>query len=177
MFHTSRRKFLNDSFKTMAAAGASGILGRLGTLTAYATGNSNCKALVCVFLYGGNDGHNTLSPIATPSQGYTNCATARSSQALPQGQLWPIAAGSGNMYGLHPKLKEIQGLYGLGKAAFLANVGSLVVPATRQQFVQQSVQLPDSLFSPSNQSAGARGLSVRAKRRASSVCAIVELWT
>ena len=154
MFNTSRRKFLNYSFKTMAAAGATGILGRLGTMTAYATGNSsnsNYKALVCVFLYGGNDGHNTLIPIATPAQTYTNYATARSSLALPQGQLWPIAAGAGNTYGLHPKLKEIQGLYGLGKAAFLANVGSLVVKTTRPQYLQQSVQLPDSLFSHSNQ--------------------------
>ena len=151
MSNTSRRKFLNYSFKTMAAAGATGILGRLGTMTAYAAGNSNYKALVCVFLYGGNDGHNTLIPIATPGQTYTNYSAARSTLALPQAQLWPIAAGAGNTYGLHPKLKEMQGLYGLGKAAFLANVGSLVVPTTRPQYQGQSVKLPDSLFSHSNQ--------------------------
>lgn len=151
MFNTSRRKFLNYSFKTMAAAGATGILGRLGTMTAYAAGNSNYKALVCVFLYGGNDGHNTVVPIATPAQTYTNYASARSTLALPQGQLWPISAGAGGTYGLHPKLKEVSSLYGLGKAAFLANVGSLVVPTTRPQYLGQAVKLPDSLFSHSNQ--------------------------
>ena len=151
MFNTSRRKFLNYSFKTMAAAGATGILGRLGTMTAYAAGNSNYKAMVCVFLYGGNDGHNTLIPIATPLQSYTNYSTARPTLALPQGQLWPIAAGAGGTYGLHPKLKEVSTLYGLGKAAFLANVGSLVVPTKRAEYQAQSVKLPDSLFSHSNQ--------------------------
>ena len=151
MFNTSRRKFLNYSFKTMAAAGATGILGRLGTMNAYAAGNSNYKALVCVFLYGGNDGHNTLIPIATPSQTYQNYLAARATLALPQAQLMPIATGPASTYGLHPKLKEVQSLFGSGKAAFLANVGSLVVPTTRAQYLGQAVQLPDSLFSHSNQ--------------------------
>ena len=151
MFNSSRRKFLDYSFRTMAAAGATGILGRLGTMTAYAAGNSNYKAMVCVFLYGGNDGHNTLVPLATPSQSYTNYSGARLGLALPQGQLLPIAAGPSATYGLHPKLKEVQSLYGLGKAAFLSNVGSLVVPTSRPQYLGQSVKLPDSLFSHSNQ--------------------------
>ena len=151
MFNSSRRKFLNYSFKTMAAAGATGILGRLSTMNAYAAGNPNYKALVCLFLYGGNDGHNTLVPMATPSQGYQNYLGARSVLALPQNLLLPISAGPSSTYGLHPKLKEVQTLYGQGKAALLANVGSLVVPTTRQQYLGAAVKLPDSLFSHSNQ--------------------------
>lgn len=152
MSYSSRRKFLDYSFRTVAAAGATGILGRLSTMNAYAAGASNYKALVCVFLYGGNDGHNTLIPMTTPSQSYANYQSARSALALPQGQLLPISASAGAAtYGLHPKLKEVQAIYNQGRAAFLANVGSLVVPTTRQQYLNQSVKLPDSLFSHSNQ--------------------------
>jgi uncharacterized protein (DUF1501 family) len=89
--------------------------------------------------------------MSTPSQNYASYASARSTLALPQGQLWPIAAAGGATYGLHPELKAIQGLYNQGKAAFLTNVGSLVVPTTRSQYLNQSVAVPDSLFSHSNQ--------------------------
>ena len=150
---SSRRKFLNYSFKTMAAGGASGVLGRLGTMNAYAASNSDYKALVGVFLFGGNDPHNTLIPLSTQKNTYQDYSTIRGQIAIPQSDLWPISAGAGEAYGLHPKLKEIQSLFGLGKAAFLANVGNLVVPTTRQQYLGQSVKLPQSLFSHSSQQA------------------------
>src|SRR5438105_4706960 len=142
----SRRKFFDYTFRGFSAAAGASVLGQLGTMNAYAAGNSNYKALVCVFLYGGNDCHNTLVPMTTPQQNYQQYATARQSLAISQQQLCPITAAGGAIYGLHPSLKEVQGLYQQGKAAFVANVGSLVVPITRQQFVNKSAPIPDSLF-------------------------------
>ena len=149
--YLQRRRFLNYSFRTIAAAAAGGLLGRLGALTAYAAGNANYKALVGVFLSGGNDGHNVLIPMATGSQNYQTYAAMRGPVAIPQDQLLPIAAAAGDTYGLHPRLEAVQSLYKLNKVAFLANVGNLVVPTTRGQYLAQTVKLPESLFSHSSQ--------------------------
>jgi uncharacterized protein (DUF1501 family) len=147
----SRRKFFDYTFRAFSGAAAAATLGKLGALNAYAADNSSYKALVCVFLYGGNDCHNTLIPIATPQQSYSQYAAIRGSLALPQQQLCPITAAAGAVYGLHPSMQALQGVYQQGKAAFLANVGSLVVPITRQQYLNKSAAIPDSLFSHSNQ--------------------------
>ena len=146
----SRRKFLDYSIRNLTALGAAGVLGRLSTINASAATASPYRALVCIFLAGGNDCHNTVIPIATSSQGYADYVAARSELALPQAQLLPIAVGA-NTYALHPKLKEIQSLYNGGKAALLANVGNLVVPTTRAQYLTQQVRVPDALYSHSNQ--------------------------
>ena len=92
------------------------------------------QALVCVFLLGGNDGHNTVIPITTAQQNYSLYQQNRGGLALPQASLLPIANGS-DTYGLHPSLVEIQGLYNQGKAAVLANVGMLVQPITRAVYL------------------------------------------
>jgi uncharacterized protein (DUF1501 family) len=147
----SRRRFFDYTFRSFSAAAGATVLGKLGAMNAYAAGNSNYKALVCVFLYGGNDCHNTLIPMTTPQQNYQQYASIRGSLALPQAQLPQIAGSGGAVYGLHPSLAGVQQLYQQGKAAFVANVGSLVVPITRQQYLNKSVPVPDSLFSHSNQ--------------------------
>ena len=129
-----------------------GTLGKLGEMNALAAGGSGYQALVCIFLAGGNDGHNTVIPISTAQQGYGLYQQARQSLALPQGSLLPVANGSDN-YGLHPSLVEIQGLYNLGKAAVLANVGMLVQPIDRAAYLSNnSAIVPASLFSHSDQS-------------------------
>src|SRR3954468_23314850 len=106
----SRRKFFDYTFRSFSAAAGATMLGKLGTMNAYAADNSNYKALVCVFLYGGNDGHNTLIPISTPQQTYAQYATARQVLALPQGQLCPVTAAGGAVYAVHPALKDVQAL-------------------------------------------------------------------
>jgi uncharacterized protein (DUF1501 family) len=129
-----------------------GALGRLGTMTAYAAQTcSDYKALVCVFLFGGNDANNLIVPIST--SGYQNYAAARGNQAqgglaLPQNSLLPLNGGA---YGLHPSLVEVQGLFNANNLAFLANVGTLVAPLTQQQYFNGLVPVPDNLFSHSDQ--------------------------
>ena len=105
-------------------------------MNALAAGSSNYQALVCIFLRGGNDGHNTVIPITTAQQNYSLYQQDRGGLAIPQGSLLPIANGS-DTYGLHPSLVEIQGLYNQGKAAVLANVGMLVQPITRAHISDQ----------------------------------------
>src|ERR1039457_4851851 len=121
----SRRSFLRDSLHSVSALGAMGTLGKLGEMNALAAGGSGYQALVCVFLSGGNDGHNTVIPITTAQQNFSVYQNARGALGLAQSSLLPIQNGS-DVYGLHPQLPEIQGLYNAGQAAVLANVGMLV---------------------------------------------------
>ncbi len=145
MLIPSRREFLRNSLA------ATGVLGTLGQMNALAATSSGYQSLVCIFLAGGNDGHNTVIPISTARQNYNLYQTARQSLALPQSSLLPIANGS-DTYGLHPSLVEIQGLYNQGKAAVLANVGMLVQPISRAAYLTNNGAIvPSSLFSHSDQ--------------------------
>jgi len=126
-------------------------MAKFGELNALAAG-SNYQALVCVFLLGGNDGHNTVIPMTTAQQNYSLYQQARGGLAIPQGQLLPIANGS-DTYGLHPSLPEIQRLYNQKKAAVLANVGMLVQPVTRATYLTNNPAIvPNALFSHSDRS-------------------------
>src|SRR5262249_8334695 len=129
MYIRSRRDFLKDTLRSVTALGAVGSLAKFGEMNALAAGSSY-QALVCVFLLGGNDGHDTIIPMTTAQQNYSQYAQNRGGLAIAQNTLLPIANGS-DSYGLHPSLPEIQGLYNQGKAAVLANVGMLVTPLTR----------------------------------------------
>jgi uncharacterized protein (DUF1501 family) len=148
----SRRDFLRKSCCSLASLGMVGALGRLGTMTAYAAQTcSDYKALVCVFLFGGNDANNVIIPVST--SGYQNYATARGNQAqgglaLPQNSLLPL---NGGVYGLHPSLVEVKNMFNANNLAFLANVGTLVAPLTQQQYFNGQVAVPDNLFSHSDQ--------------------------
>jgi uncharacterized protein (DUF1501 family) len=151
MFIRSRREFLKDTIRSVTALAGVGSMAKFGEMNALATG-SNYQALVCVFLLGGNDGHNTVVPITTAQQNYSLYQQARGGLAISQGSLLPIANGS-DTYGLHPSLVEIQGLYNQGKAAVLANVGMLVQPITRAQYLTNNGAIvPSALFSHSDQS-------------------------
>src|SRR5271156_3954181 len=149
----SRRDFLKDTLRSVTALGAVGGLAKFGEMNSLAATGSGYQAMVCVFLLGGNDGHNTVVPITTAQQNYSLYAQGRGGLAIPAGSLLPIANGS-DTYGLHPSLVEIQGLYNQGKAAVLANVGMLVLPMTRAAFLanNNSALVPSMLFSHSDQS-------------------------
>ncbi len=152
MLIRSRREFLKDTVRSVTALGAAGAMARFIEMNALAATGSGYQALVCVFLLGGNDGHNTVIPIATAQQNYSQYQQYRGGLALPQASLLPIANG-GETYGLHPSLVELQALYNQGKAAVLANVGMLVQPITRAQYLgNNSAIVPASLFSHSDQS-------------------------
>jgi uncharacterized protein (DUF1501 family) len=151
MLIRSRRDFIKDTLRSVTALGALGGMAKFGEMNALAAG-SGYQALVCIFLSGGNDGHNTVVPITTAQQNYNVYQTGRGPLALAQASLLPIANGS-DTYGLHPSLVEIQGLYNQGKAAVMANVGMLVQPLTRAQYLNPNgIPIPSQLFSHSDQS-------------------------
>lgn len=142
----NRRDFLRHTGHAVGAAALYSSLGQMRMAQA-----ADYKALVCVFLYGGNDGNNTLIPIDT--DGYASYAKVRpvsSNLNIPQANWLPINA-SGKSFGLHPSFAGVQGLYGQGKLAWVANVGPLAQPTTRAQYQARSVELPKNLFSHSDQ--------------------------
>jgi uncharacterized protein (DUF1501 family) len=108
------------------------------------------KALVCIFLSGGNDCNNVIVPVGAD---YTPYAAVRQNLALPQASLLPISPlnNDGHSYGLHPVFGEMQTLFQEGKMAMLFNVGPLVYPMTRAQYQANSVPRPPQLFSHSDQ--------------------------
>jgi uncharacterized protein (DUF1501 family) len=157
----SRRDFLKRSCCTAAAGFAAASFNRFGLVNAMAQNAQDYKALVCVFLFGGNDSNNMVVPLS--SSGYTSYQQIRSILALPQGSLLPITPPSiGSPFGFHPQLPEMQALFNQQKLAVLANVGTLVRPTTRAQFQQRQVTLPQNLFSHEDQQAQMQTASLTA---------------
>ena len=143
----NRRSFIN--YASLAAGGKLVGLRPFGALNAFAqtaAPASPYKALVCVFLFGGNDANNMLVPF--DSAGYENYARLRGPLALPQSQLLQLA--SLPQFGLHGSLPEIAQLINSGNAALIANVGTLVEPTTRANVAAQ-LNLPANLFSHADQ--------------------------
>jgi uncharacterized protein (DUF1501 family) len=140
----SRREFLAASSKVVAASA----FGRFGMMNANAQQAGDYKALVCVFLFGGNDGHNTIAP---KDGGYSQYAALRGTIALPQADLLSVPTKSGKDFGLHPNLSAIHPHYAQGKLAIVANVGVLVRPTTRDQYRNRQGPIPKNLFSHSDQ--------------------------
>ena len=112
---------------------------------------SDYKALVVIFLYGGNDGFNLLVPRSNAE--YNQYALSRQNLAVPQADLLPISPTTtdGAQYGLHPSVPELKAMFDGGDAAMIANVGTLIEPATKDQIDNYAVALPEQLFSHSDQ--------------------------
>jgi uncharacterized protein (DUF1501 family) len=114
-------------------------------------GPDDYKALVCIFLQGGNDSNNLILP--TLQSEYNNYASIRTPiLALPQDAILPVNSldSDGYTYGLHPSCPELQTLFGEGKLAFLFNTGTLVYPVTRAQYLA-GTNKPPQLFSHADQ--------------------------
>lgn len=151
-----RREFLRRS-SLMALAGASPFgLSLLTSGAASAQASTDYKALVCIFLAGGNDQSNTLVPL--DSSAYAAYQRARPTLALPGSSLLALSAPGygGPALGLHPSLGALRPLFAGGQLAVLANVGALNVPTTRAQWNngEPSVAVPYQLFSHSDQQNG-----------------------
>jgi uncharacterized protein (DUF1501 family) len=155
----SRRQFLRTaSMASMAGVYASPFLLELNSLAAMAQGvSSDYKALVCVFLSGGNDGHVTVIATDTPSfSAFTMAWSGAPGLAYNQTDLLPIVLKtpqSGRTFALNPALIGVQNLFNAGRAAIIANTGTLVAPTTKSQIQANSVPLPASLYSHFDQSA------------------------
>jgi uncharacterized protein (DUF1501 family) len=156
----TRRQFLRTaSMASMAGFYVSPFFLELNSLAAMAqgTGASDYRALVCVYLQGGNDGHGTV--IATDPESYAAFVSARQGApglAYPMSELLPITLQtpqSGRTFALNPSLGGVQNIFNAGRAAIVANTGTLVVPSSKTQVNNNSVPLPDSLFSHFDQTA------------------------
>jgi uncharacterized protein (DUF1501 family) len=150
----SRRDFLKTGCRALSTAGAIAALGKAGLMTAHAQTASDYKALVCIFLFGGNDANNLLIP--NDSTGYANYQKLRANLAIPQASLVGIhdAATNAN-YGLHPSLAAIAPLYNTSnRLALMMNVGTLLqqVPRGSNGLPElNAVPLPLNLYSHSDQ--------------------------
>ncbi len=153
--NVTRREFLLQSanacvgYALGAAAFVAGVQ-RFSLINALAQG-VDYKALVCVFMAGGNDGNNLVVPTSTTE--YNQYSTARSSAglAIAQDALLPVVPPSiGSGFGLHPSLAELHALWDSQQLSVVCNVGPLVVPLTRDQYLAGAPR-PYQLFSHSDQ--------------------------
>ena len=141
----NRRDFLIRT----SALGTVATLDRFATLSALAAGGEPYKALVCVFLFGGNDGNNTIVPY---NAGYAEYARIRATLALPQSSLVPLTLPSGaSPYAFHPDLAPLASVWGTGNLAVLFNVGTLSTPITKAQYLAHSLPAPQNLMSHADQ--------------------------
>lgn len=161
----NRRKFIGACCASVGATGMLSALAQLRVMGAVAgpessvpstppragAPQSDFKAIVCLFLAGGNDANNLIIP--TDTENYANYAKARTVLALPQNAVLPLnrRTTDGRTYGIHPAMPELQNLFNQGKMAFLANVGTLAYPVTKAQYNARSVPLPNQLFSHNDQ--------------------------
>ena len=152
-----RREFLRRALVLSGYGLAAPLVSTLGWVgAASAAGSpSDYKALVCVFLYGGNDYGNTLVPYDQPS--YDAYSQIRQTLATPRDQLVgtvlspSVALPGSRVMALAPQLAPLMSIFNAGQLAVMLNVGNLVQPTTLAQYQAKNVPLPPKLFSHANQ--------------------------
>src|SRR6202451_3854657 len=142
----SRRGFIRAGAATVGTLA----LRPFGLLPALAQSGANYRALVCVFLFGGNDSNNTVIPMDDASyQAYTSI---RGSLALSASELTPTVYSVSNApFAFHGQLTEVASMFSRKELAVVANTGSLVQPLTRSQYQGSQAPIPNNLFSHSDQ--------------------------
>jgi uncharacterized protein (DUF1501 family) len=154
----NRRDFLRSSACALGSMALASSIDTFGVVHALTPQTANdYKALVCVFLNGGNDGNNMFvsldqynGPAGSIVEGYSN-VRAGSGLAIAQASLLPVSPVSGGSYGFHPNMPEMQNLFNQGKLAVLCNNGPLVEPLTRTTYQNGTGKKPLQLFSHSDQ--------------------------
>ncbi|MFO1317135.1 MAG: DUF1501 domain-containing protein [Burkholderiales bacterium] len=161
----NRRKFLTST-GAVTASTLVGNLGSWGIESANAQGGPAYRAMVCVFLFGGNDSNNMIVPYTDYAE-YSAVRTAASNVALTQAQLLQFTAPSnGKVYGFHPSMSSVAPHYASGKLAVMANAGTLIRPMTKAQYQSGgSAFRPPNLFSHSDQQDAYTGLIVNSPVR------------
>jgi uncharacterized protein (DUF1501 family) len=146
----SRRDFLKNTCCTAAAGVAAASFSRLGLINAMAQSGPDYKAMVCIFLFGGNDANNMIVPLS--STDYSNYAKIRAGLALAQGSLLPVTPPSlGVPFGFHGSMSGARSMFTNGQLAVLVNAGTLIAPTTRTQYQKRQVQVPINLYSHDDQ--------------------------
>lgn len=149
---SNRRHFLKQA--ASIALGSSALYAtsaRFQLANALVQPGDSYKALVCIFLFGGNDAFNMLIPAGNSE--YAAYAATRQTLAIDQSTLLPItpATNLGLSLGLHPSMAQVQQLFNNQKLAVLANVGALVEPVTKTTVQNKTALLPPQLFSHNDQ--------------------------
>ena len=140
----SRRGFIRVGAATVGSLA----LRPFGLIPTLAQSGPDYRALVCVFLFGGNDSNNTVIPMDS----YSAYQSIRGSLALTSSELTaPITSAGGQPISFHGKLPEIASLFSSKELSVVANVGSLVQPLTRDQYQSQQAPIPLNLFSHADQ--------------------------
>ena len=176
-----RRKFIKDTIcAALGGASVYSAFGQMQLLQAAVRNNykfaaGDYKALVCVFLYGGNDSFNTVVPYSqTAFNGFYGSGGVRPQLALNRAQLQPLNDPTGSsldgvQYALNPNMApqqisasggtgasnysaDLASVFNAGHAAVVANVGTLVQPTSQAQYQGDGYPLPPQLFSHSDQS-------------------------
>lgn len=152
----SRREFLGQiSCAGMGYMTLMNSLINLKAMNAAAISNSSAagyKAIVCILQAGGNDSFNTLIPRSFVK--YNEYATTRSNLAIPQGDILPLYPTNnlgGHEYGVHPVMGGVQGLFNNGNLSFVSNIGTLMEPTNKTQYLAKQNDIPLGLFSHSDQ--------------------------
>ena len=159
--HFSRRRFLG-SMLTLAGGSAAPFALNLAAMgNAAAQSSGDYKAMVCLFLNGGNDAFNMVLPTDTGSWNeYLRVRNTGGNDSIhlpgvnDTGGVLPIVpatAQAGRSFALHPGLGPLKELFDGGRAAVVANVGTLIQPTTLAQYKARSVALPAKLFSHNDQ--------------------------
>ncbi len=151
----SRREFLKRASALAFAGTATPFalnLASIGSASAQVAGGY--RAVVCLFLFGGNDHTNTIIPYDQTE--YNEYFNSRPDIALMRNDLAgtataPVASQGGRSFAFHPSLTSLKGLYASGNLAVVANVGPLIEPTTKTQYQNRSVPLPPKLFSHNDQ--------------------------
>lgn len=152
----SRRAFLQrTSALSLAGSATPWALSLAAMGEAAAATATDYKALVCVFLYGGNDYGNTLIPVDPASyaayQGMRPTLAYSAASLVPTTLSPTVALPGGRQYALAPELAPLLPLFTANKLGVLLNVGTLVQPTTKAQYTAASVPLPPKLFSHNDQ--------------------------
>ena len=148
----NRRSFIR--YASLAAAGNAAGFRPFGALNGLAATTPEYQALVCIFMFGGNDSNNTLVPLNTTANGkndYTAYSKIRGPLAISEGSLLTLGSQADGNYGLHPSLPNIRKLFNSNNVAFVTNVGTLVQPITAAQYKAGSAPTPTNLFSHPDQ--------------------------
>lgn len=165
--NASRREFLRIASTVGAVTGSATPwalnLAGIGAAAAQ-TAPTDYKALVCIFLFGGNDHSNTIIPFDATSyanyeMGRRQAGQAGTSLAVPQANLLQLNSVtpsanpslSGRALAMRAEMAPLRALYDQGRLAVLANVGPMIVPTTMAQYRARSVPLPQGLFSHNDQ--------------------------
>lgn len=146
----SRRDFLRNTVCAlggMALASSVESFGIVNALVPQAA--TDYKALVCIFMNGGNDGNNMF--VSLDQYAAYSAARAASTLAIPQASLLPVSPTSGGSYGFNPSMPEMKARFDEGRLAVLCNNGPLVEPLTRSTYQNGTGKRPLQLFSHSDQ--------------------------